>query len=339
MTVSVYSYTENNFCDMSYNQTECSALLDLAYATKYTNWNNSNGWLNGSSICNWFGVSCDSSHQHVVVLNLSNNNLIGSIPSSLSNLTYLNVIDFSGARDPENGNATGEMCLYQNNFNNTILPSNILTDLVYLTYFDVGCTLLGGTIPSNINKLINMKEFRIYGCLFNGTIPSTITELPKLEVLKLVRNPIIGTLPIWKTKNVNLKKLGLNFMALNGTIPDMFDMIPNVKHVVLDGNGFIGTIPISIGRLKHLEQLALNMNNLTGIIPESFCNYWNGKNETIDSWCNIGSDTKEKGTPYYAPYWWLLPISGNKYKCPLPKCCVGNAICNQSVQSHIQPCT
>ena len=50
--------------------TQCAALVDLYNATNGDKWTRNDGWLNGSSYCDWnwlegyrdkFGVTCDSS--------------------------------------------------------------------------------------------------------------------------------------------------------------------------------------------------------------------------------------------------------------------------------------
>ncbi|KAJ6316133.1 hypothetical protein OIU78_019414 [Salix suchowensis] len=46
-------------------------------------------WNDSIHFCNWVGVSCFLSNGRVVTLNLESQNLVGSIPPSIGNLTYL----------------------------------------------------------------------------------------------------------------------------------------------------------------------------------------------------------------------------------------------------------
>ena len=73
----------------------------LALKTFYTltnggSWVNAQNWLFRDPCKNaWFGVTCDSSLT-VVGLDLTNNNVIGPLPSSIGNLFYLNQLVLSG---------------------------------------------------------------------------------------------------------------------------------------------------------------------------------------------------------------------------------------------------
>ena len=66
----------SSFCSSTDHQDEGEALVDIANASSYFYWINSNGWLQGSSYCSWFGVSSDG---YVTHLYLSQNNLSGNL--------------------------------------------------------------------------------------------------------------------------------------------------------------------------------------------------------------------------------------------------------------------
>ncbi|MBN1925354.1 MAG: hypothetical protein JW798_05930, partial [Prolixibacteraceae bacterium] len=74
-------------------QTDSLALVSLYNAANGSSWNNKTGWLApGVPINQWYGVTV--SGNRVTQINLSNNNLSGSIPAKiadLSNLTSLNI--------------------------------------------------------------------------------------------------------------------------------------------------------------------------------------------------------------------------------------------------------
>lgn len=54
-------------------------------------------WSATTSVCNWVGVSCDSSsnNQRVIALNISDMGLTGTIPPQLGNLSFLVSLDIS----------------------------------------------------------------------------------------------------------------------------------------------------------------------------------------------------------------------------------------------------
>jgi Leucine-rich repeat (LRR) protein len=67
---------------------ECQALIELYYQTNRENWIDSTDWGMTLTPCTWYGVTCTDNH--VTQMNLSDNGLDGTIPSSLQNLIYLN---------------------------------------------------------------------------------------------------------------------------------------------------------------------------------------------------------------------------------------------------------
>ena len=67
--------------------TECEALVDLYDSTNGAGWTNHTNWLVTNTPSDWYEVTVESGH--VVGLNLSSNNLVGSLPGGLGNLTNL----------------------------------------------------------------------------------------------------------------------------------------------------------------------------------------------------------------------------------------------------------
>jgi hypothetical protein len=78
------------------SSTEREALIELYNNTNGDNWTNKNGW-NGSAgtECTWYGVRCNQTYTSVQRIRLHNNNLIGTIPAELGNLTNLQYLAFS----------------------------------------------------------------------------------------------------------------------------------------------------------------------------------------------------------------------------------------------------
>jgi hypothetical protein len=56
----------------------------LYYATNGTSWTDQTGWMTEVSACEWTGIRCDRFNKVVEEIDLSRNNLVGSIPNEVS---------------------------------------------------------------------------------------------------------------------------------------------------------------------------------------------------------------------------------------------------------------
>lgn len=69
-------------------------LAELYNSTSGVTWKNNTNWLvNGTSICDWFGVTCAG--KWVQKLDLSSNELGGPLPDEWERAPYLDTIDLS----------------------------------------------------------------------------------------------------------------------------------------------------------------------------------------------------------------------------------------------------
>ncbi len=114
------------------------ALVALYNATDGANWTDNTNWLT-TPVSQWFGVTVDG--DRVTELNLAANQLTGSIPPELGNLTGLTFLDLNsnqltGSIPPELGNLTGLTQLF--------LTNNQLT----------------GAIPPELGSLTNLTDLR-----------------------------------------------------------------------------------------------------------------------------------------------------------------------------------
>ncbi len=169
------------------------ALVALYNATGGANWTNKTNWLTNMHIGQWHGVTTDV-NGHVTSLSIGGNQLSGTIPTQLGDLTNLTELRLDGNQ------LSGEIPAELGSFAN--LRQLYLND-----------NQLSGEIPSALGSLTNLVHLRLDGNQLSGEIPSVLGRLMKLEVLRLSGNQLTGCVPdIWRDVEDNdLSELGLSF--------------------------------------------------------------------------------------------------------------------------------
>ena len=79
---------------------ERRVLMEFFAATGGERWTNTDGWGTSSPVCDWYGVWCDfvegdANRPVVAGLQLGSNNLRGTLPASLTQLSKLRSLDVS----------------------------------------------------------------------------------------------------------------------------------------------------------------------------------------------------------------------------------------------------
>ncbi|MBC7884237.1 MAG: hypothetical protein H7X99_02100, partial [Saprospiraceae bacterium] len=156
------------------------ALVNFYNGTGGSSWTNKTGWQQGAAgtncnVCTWYGVTCNA-QSRVTGISLSSNNLTASsIPSSLTNLTYLNVLALF------NNNLSGNLPTFLNNFN-------------YLFTLDLGGNDFTGSIPSNLGTINTLKNLYLDGNLLTGQLPTSLTNI-NLSLIYVNNNALTGCFP------------------------------------------------------------------------------------------------------------------------------------------------
>ena len=142
-----------------------AVLVALYEAMNGANWTNNTHWLSDRPLDEWHGVRTDDD-ERVTSLDLRRNNLIGTIPSELGDLTNLR-----------------ELALGFNQLSGS-LPTE-LGNLTNLRFLDLRSNQLSGSIPTELGNLTNLRTLALHSTQLSGSIPTELGNLTKLEYLDL----------------------------------------------------------------------------------------------------------------------------------------------------------
>lgn len=173
---------------------EKQALQDLYTSTNGDQWNNS--WDLLKPVSDWQGVTIKDNK--VISVSLLFNNMEGTIPSSIGQLTYLETLELS--------------------FNKLegSIPSEI-GELKSLKTLAFNGNNLTGVIPNSIEKLSSLSQLHLSSNQLTGQLPEAIASLEYLEILNVFDNNLSGDLPIQLASSRNLKQLMVAENNFNNT--------------------------------------------------------------------------------------------------------------------------
>ncbi|KAM0925011.1 hypothetical protein ACQ4PT_004496 [Festuca glaucescens] len=238
-------------------------------------------WGNQSiPMCQWRGVTCGMrGHRRgrVVALDLRGLNLLGTIASSIGNLTYLRQLGlqenrFYGNIPSELGHLVG---LENLNFSSNSIGGDIPPSLASCVHLQVVClnhNKLQGVIPSALGVLPNLRVIDLRHNVLKGSVPLELASLHNLEVLALGNNNLTGNIPVEIGNLKSLMYLNLVSNMMVGEIPAEIANLTNLTQLYLDSNGLTGHVPVWLGGLQKLQILYLSNNQLSGSIPPSLGN-------------------------------------------------------------------
>lgn len=181
--------------------TDRDILIALYDATNGDNWTNNTNWCTNAPLSEWYGVTLDYSQERVQYIHLSYNNLVGSIPEEIGNLTELYTLDLSG------NTLTGE------------IPSSI-GNMHILGYLYLNNNQLTGSIPQEIGNLSDLRACYIYVNQLMGNIPSEFGNLINLEYCYLFGNQLTGEVPETLSRLTKLQTMDFSDNMLGGDLPE-----------------------------------------------------------------------------------------------------------------------
>ena len=241
------------------------------------------------------------------ILNIENNNGVGTIPTELcqlTNLRYLNVgrnSFYSHVPACFGDKLTNLQSLYLHGNNlHDPLPLSI-ANLKELKHFILSDNVLSGDpIPiwnqltslevllADRNKFLssidikflwNSTQLRILDVsendmelAHNHPFPRHLLQMSSLQILDFSRNRLEGLLHSGLQSNNVLQYLSLYDNMMFGTIHELTNL-RNLEHLDVSENEFTGTIPTNFGSLTDARSLFLGDNDYNaGQIPASFAN-------------------------------------------------------------------
>ena len=223
-------------------------LIALYDVTNGENWTNNTNWCTNAPLSEWYGVLTDSEGR-VIDLRLYGNNLVGSIPAVLGNLSNLRSLYLN------DNQLTGD------------IPAE-LGNLSQLEDLNLQINQLTGSIPIELGNLSNLRSLYLSDNQLTGNIPVELGYLSQLENLNLQTNQLTGGIPVELGDLSNLRSLALNNNQLVGSIPAELGNLSNLENLSLYVNQLTGGIPVELGNLSQLEYLGLFSNQLTGSLPK-----------------------------------------------------------------------
>ncbi len=228
------------------------ALRALYLATNGDHWTKNTGWPDrtffennatlpsGVKLNLWHGISCNGNR--VVEIDLSNNNLLGSIPDL--QIQFLQKIN-----------------LAENRLSGTI-PTLTTSQLQVL---DLSKNKLSGALP--VLKFLNLKILNLSENNFTGSLP--LFDLSNIEIINLEKNELSGSIP--KFSYAKLRYLELGHNKLSGAIPSL--SLPSLEFFSIKNNRISGNIPGFAFEFNKLWTLHFENNFLNGCIPPNFIKF------------------------------------------------------------------
>ena len=250
LLLSAFLFIKPGIIKAQVNVQDSLALVDLYNSTDGPHWTNNNNWLTTKPLYIWYGIGIYNNR--VNSLDLSNNNLSGTLPASLNNLTNIYAYRL------DNNHLIGSI---------PDLSSNTFS----LQQLYLNDNNLSGGIPENLGATGDIRIIQLQNNNLTGEIPSSM--LRNAGTVNASNNQLSGNLPSFGFIG-SLTYLSLSNNKFTGSIPDAFGDIYGLLDLYLDHNNFTGTIPPHLSASHSLQNLDLSYNKLTVTILAELANMY-----------------------------------------------------------------
>jgi Leucine-rich repeat (LRR) protein/sugar lactone lactonase YvrE len=269
----------------SYDAIENAFLCDFIASTNVAT-RGLSGWTcaTASQKClSWGGVTCGSGA--MVTIDLTNNAIRGSLPSSVGSLSKLIIFVLS------------------NNLMNGTIPSSI-GGMSKLTKLQLDSNSFSKTIPASTGSLSNLILAYFHINKLTGSLPSTVGSLTNIWTLTVNSNKLTGSIPTSIGSMVGLRTWYTSSNKMTGALPTSIGKMTNLADIRLSGNSYIGIMPSIIGNCKALTYINLASNSLNGTLPTGFYSLTNLKILVINDNLFSGSILSAVGSLTAMYRWW-----------------------------------
>lgn len=264
-----------------------------------SSWNEESIDLNGCP-SSWNGVVCDGGNVAGVVLDnhgisgradlsvfanltmllmlsMANNNLSGSLPDNLAELSSLECLDisnnaFSGELPSGIGNLRSlkNLTLAGNYFTGPVPES--IGGLASIKSLDVSRNFLSGSLPASLTGLRNLVSLNLSHNAFSKSIPTGMELIPTLESVDLSQNQLNGGVDwnfLMQSSSVIHVDLSVNLLISSPKeLKSLSDISETIRYLNLSNNRLTGPlIGVGISTFGSLKVLDLSYNQLYGELP------------------------------------------------------------------------